>query len=191
MGRRITDVASAEFDALFAGFKHTAFRLETLQAYDVSYEIEPYRAFLAGRPRPRDAAKNAWTAMLAGAAADGKIVQRVHFVNEPLTDYLRYELEWSYPPNVEAGEDIRILPAKSVPPGDLSLLALNRVSDYWLFDSSDLWTMQYDRDGRFLWIEQVRDPSTIVSRALWRDAALHYAIPYTDYMRREELLRAS
>jgi len=34
-------------------------------------------------------------------------------VVEPLTDYLRYELGWSYPPNVKAGEDIRILPAEA------------------------------------------------------------------------------
>ena len=52
MGRRIADVTSAEFDALFTSFEHTAYRLETLQAYDVSYEVEPYRAFLAGHPRP-------------------------------------------------------------------------------------------------------------------------------------------
>ena len=50
MGRHITDITGAEFDALFTGFEHTAYRLETLQAYDVSYEEEPYRAFLAGRP---------------------------------------------------------------------------------------------------------------------------------------------
>ncbi len=191
VGTRITDVDSPAFHALFRSFKHTAYRLETLQTYDVSYEIEPYRAFLAGQPRPHDPSKNAWTAMLAESAAAGKIVRRVHLVNEPLTDYLRYELEWSYPPNVEAGEDIHILPSKGVPPGDLSLLVLNRVSDYWLFDSSDLWVMQYDRDGAFVYIQQVSDPSTIVQRALWRDAALHYAIPYTDYMRRRELLAAS
>ena len=191
VGQRITDVDSPEFHALFTAFKHTAYRLETLQVYDVSYEIEPYRAFLAGQPRPRDESKNAWTAMLREAKASGKIVQRVHLVREPLTDYLRYEFEWSYPPNVEAGEDIRILPSKSVPPGDLSPLVLNRVRDYWLFDSKDLWVMQYDHRGRFLNIEQVSDFSTIVSRACWRDAALHYAIPYAEYMRRRELLAAS
>ena len=191
VGRCITDVDSPEFHALFRNFKHTAYRLETLQVYDVSYEIEPYRAFLAGRPRPRDESKNAWTAMLRDSAAEGKIAQRVHLVREPLTDYLRYELEWSYPPNVEAGEDIRILPAKSVPPGDLSPLVLNMVRDYWLFDSRDLWVMGYDHRGRFLNIEQVDDPTTILTRALWRDAALHYAIPYADYMRRRELLAAS
>jgi len=190
MGTRITSVTSPEFDVLFTGFSHTAYRLETLQVYDVSYEIEPYRAFLAGRPRPRDAAKNAWTAMLAASAAEGKIVQRVRLVQEPLTDYSRYELEWSYPPNVAAGEDIRVLPADLPDPG-APVQTLAVMQDYWLFDSSDLWIMRYDRDGRFLDIQQVREPWAIVTHARLRDAALHYAIPYTDYMRRRELLAAS
>jgi hypothetical protein len=189
MGRRITDVTSAEFDALFTGFRHTAFRLETLQAYDVSYEIEPYNAFLAGQPRPQDSAKNAWTAMLAEASTSGKVVQRVHLVNEPLTDYLRYEMEWSYPPNIEAGEDIRILPVDITPADEVA--ALSVLEDYWLFDSRDLWAMRYDRDGKFIYIEQVSDPSQVVMRAYWRDAALHRAVPYADYVRRAEMSAAS
>ncbi len=144
MGRRITDVTSAEFDALFTGFEHTAYRLETLQAYDVSYEEEPYRAFLAGHPQPRDPAKNQWVSMIGDAVRAGKVFQRVHVVREPLTDYLRYELGWSYPPNVEAGEDIRILVAQ---PGSWPMSARGKIlpelKDYWLFDSSDLWVMEY------------------------------------------------
>jgi Family of unknown function (DUF6879) len=188
VGHRITDVASPEFDALFTNFEFTAYRLEALQRYDVSYEIEPYRAFTEGRPRPRDTAKNAWTAMLKDAVRNGKIVQRVHLVSEPLTNYLRYELEWSYPPNVEAGEDIRILPAHL---GTGYLAPLRILRDYWLFDSHDLWVMEYGPDGKFLAIEQVTDPGVIVARAFQRDAALHYAIPYADYMRRRELPAAS
>ena len=34
-------------------------------------------------------------------------------------------------------------------------------------------------------------PAVIVRHAYWRDAALHQAIPYRDYMRRAELLAAS
>src|SRR6266702_3867836 len=64
MGNRITDVASEEFGALFTGFSHTAYRLETLQEYDVSYEEEPYRAFLEGAQRPHDPAKDDWTTMI-------------------------------------------------------------------------------------------------------------------------------
>lgn len=185
MGRRITDVTSAEFDALFASFEHTAYRLETLQAYDVSYEVEPYRAFLTGHPQPRDLSKDQWVGMIRQATAAGKVFQRVHVVTEPLTDYLRYELGWSYPPNVEAGEDIRILSA-----GSGRWPGLPR-HDYWLFDSSDLWVMEYAGDGTFRWIEHVDDPGMIVKHAYWRDAALHQAIPYREYMKRAELLAAS
>ena len=104
---------------------------------------------------------------------------------EPLTDYLRYELGWSYPPNVEAGEDIRILPSQ---PGAGRPC---RDHDYWLFDSSDLWVMEYADDGAFRCIEQVDEPGDDRQAAYWRDAALHQAIPYRDYMRRAELLAAS
>ena len=63
--------------------------------------------------------------------------------------------------------------------------------DYWLFDSSDLWVMEYADDGTFRWIEHVDDPGMIVRHAYWRDAALHQAIPYREYMKRAELLAAS
>ncbi len=189
MSTRITDVTSAEFGALFTRFDHTADRWEGGQVYDVSYETVPYQAFLAGRPQPRDPAKSAWTAMLDAARITRKLVRRVHLVDEPLTDYLRYELGVSYPPNADAGEDIRILPADTIP--GTTLARLRALKDYWLFDSSDAWVMDYDRDGRFLGIEQVTDPDVIVSLAYWRDAALHYSLPYADYMRRTELLAAS
>src|SRR5690242_17822348 len=91
MGTRITDLEDPRFDALFTQFRHTAYRLESLQVYDVGYEIGPFRAFLAGQSRPRDESKNAWTEMLRNSRRDGKIVQRVHLVGETLTDYLRYE----------------------------------------------------------------------------------------------------
>ena len=185
MGRRIESVTSAEFDALFTSFEHTAYRLETLQQYDVSYEVEPYRAFMARESRPADQSKNEWAAMIRTAVASGKLFQRVHVVIEPLTDYLRYELEWSYPPNIEAGEDIRILPTRS---GEWPKLPRH---DYWLFDSSDLWVMEYADDGTFRWIERIDNPAMIVRHAYWRDTALHQAIPYRDYMHRAKLPAAS
>lgn len=187
MSDRIEDVGSEEFARLFTSFRHTAYRLETLQRYDVSYEEEPYRAFLAGEPQPEDPAKNDWTAMIRAAVGDGKVLQRVHLVTEPLTDYLRYEFEWSYEPNVEAGEDIRVLPTAEWPreaPQD----------DYWLFDSRDLWVMHYGDGGIFQYAELINDVDAgwMVSEAgYWRDAALHKAVPYRDYMRRALLRQAS
>jgi hypothetical protein len=189
MGRRITDLDSPEFAALFTTFRHTAYRLETLQHYGVGYEDESFRAFAAGEPLRTDPARDAWTGMVRAAVSEGKVFQRVHLVNEPLSEYLRYEMEWWYGPNAEAGDDVRILPADRVPPGVLP--ALVSCDDYWLFDSSELWVMHYGADGSFEYMRQVTDPGVIVSHAYWRDAALHYAIPFADYMRRAGLLAAS
>jgi hypothetical protein len=179
MGRRINDLGSAEFTALFERFAHTAYRLETLPAYGVGYEDESFRAFAAGESLASDPAREEWTALIRDAAVKGKIFQRVHLVNEPLSEYLRYEMEWWYGPNAEAGDDIRILPAWRVPPSERT--TLDTLRDYWLFDSRDLWVMNYDDDGRFLFAEQINDPDMIVRHTYWRDAALHYAIPYATY----------
>jgi hypothetical protein len=186
MGDRITDLDSAEFARLFTSFEHTAYRLERLQQYGVSYEDKSFRAFLADAPLTADHARDEWTAMVRRTVTAGKTLQRVHVVTEPLTDYMRYELEWWYGPNVKAGEDIRILPAP-LPEGGLLLPD----HDYWLFDSHHLWVMAYTPDGQFLHAERIDDPAQVVTHAYWRDAALHNAVPYTDYVRRMNLSAAS
>lgn len=185
MGPRITDLGSAEFAALFTDFEHTAYRLEALQTYGVGYEDQSFRAFVDGRPLTTDRARDDWTGMIRAAVAAGKVFQRVHVVREPLTDYLRYELAWWYGPNTDAGDDIRILVAQ---PDTWPTLPRH---DYWLFDSSHLWIMEYADDGAFRWMEQIDNPAMIVRYSYWRDAALHMAVPYRDYMRRAELLAAS
>lgn len=42
---------------------------------------------------------------------------------------------------------------------------LPELKDSWLFDSSDLWVMEYADDGAFLYIEQVTEPAMIVTAA--------------------------
>jgi hypothetical protein len=167
----------AEFDNLFSAFRHTAFRLETLDRYDVSYEEEPFRRFLAGEPKPHDDAKQAWVRTIADALAAGKRMERVHVVSEPPTDYLRFELAWGYPENVEAGEDIRILPVSlgSWPAGVPD-------QDFWLFDSKRVAVMHYDDRGRFRGAELVEGSDIVTQYCAWRDAAWHDAVPYKQYV---------
>ncbi len=179
---------STEYTALFDGFEHTAYRLETLQRYQQDDETEPLQRFLADEDQPHDPAKDRWVARIAAATAAGKTMQRVHIVVEPPSDYLRYELKWSYGPNVTAGEDIRIIPVRTGgwPAG------LPR-HDYWLFDSRLLCRMHYDEEMRFALAELIEDPAEIVKANHWRDAALHTAIPYHEYLasRADMLRRAS
>jgi hypothetical protein len=185
MGRCITDLDGAEFAALFTGFEHTAYRLERLPWYGVGYEDASFRAWRAQRRVQHDPDRDAWTGMVRDAVAAGKVFQRVHLVDE-LTDYLRYEFEYWYVANAAAGDDARVWPK---PPGGWP--AGLPSWDYWLFDSRDLWAMHYDGAFRFVRAEKIDDPAVIVECNYWRDAALHSAIPFADYMRRIQLTPAS
>ncbi|MGH3926006.1 MAG: DUF6879 family protein, partial [Pseudonocardiaceae bacterium] len=65
-----------------------------------------------------------------------------------------------------------------------------KATDYWLFDSAELYHQHYDSEGTWLGTEVVTDPARIVAACRWRDAALHLAMPWQDYIAaRPELAR--
>lgn len=171
---------SAEFAELFRTFRYSAYRLETLQSYGSSGEDTSLAAFLAGKPYQRHPGKVAWLETVGSNVSAGRIMQRVHVVIEPPSDYLRYELTWAYQPNVAIGEDIRIIPLQH---GDAWPEHVPRY-DYWLFDSFDLYRMVYADDDAGTWFgaERVTDPGAVADACFWRDAALFHATPWLDYI---------
>lgn len=95
---------AAEFAEKFHQFRYSAFRLETLQSYGNSAEDADFEAFVAGRPRPKNPGHEQWQAMVRATVHAGRIIQRVHVVTEPLSQYMRLELTWGYGLNAAAGE---------------------------------------------------------------------------------------
>ncbi len=172
--KRITREDREAFNALFTGVRESWFRLETLQAYNAG-EAEELQEFLAGRPRPRS--PGPWHDMIRGHVAAGRSLRRVHVIREPLTDYIRWEL-YAYRPNIEAGEDVRVLP---VPEGADWPVGVPEGLDFWLLDDREVWVMDYDRTGRFLACELVTDPGEVEQYRAWRDAALAASVPVGDY----------
>lgn len=168
----------AELRERFATFRYSLFRLEALQLYAGSGEEGARAAFQAGQPIPLSPALQGWTQMLRQRVGAGCTVQRVHVVTSPLTDYMRFELA-SYAPNVEAGEDVRIIPVPTGGgwPQDVPS------DDFWLIDSSELWSQRYDQRGTWLGVDLVPDPARIVQACRTRDAALHHSLPWADYLR--------
>jgi hypothetical protein len=157
------------------------FRLETLQFYDVSYELQAYRAFLDARTV--DLTPGPWQELIRRHAAAGRACRRVHVVREPLTSYLRYELAAPYARSAAAGERIGILVAAPGrwPDGVPSY-------DYWLFDD-ELWVMRYDHVGRFVAIEVDDDRSTVAEHRHAAEVAIAAATPVTEYWLRHRLSR--
>lgn len=164
---------------LFETFRESAFRLETLQYY-VLAEDEPRRqAFRAGRPLPPRPGKTESMRMVRDAVAAGKRVHRVHVVDLPLSDYIRYELG-VYPENIAAGEDVRIT-SRAAHPG---LEALD--TDFWLFDAQTskpavVW-FRYSADGQILGRDYSDDPAEVSRARGKRDLALAHSLPLDEFV---------
>ncbi|MGH3787971.1 MAG: DUF6879 family protein [Pseudonocardiaceae bacterium] len=167
------------FDDYFEHAEVNIFRLETLQSYGNSGEDRALAAFEAGEPHLITPAKREWITLVRDRTAAGCTMQRVHVVKEPVTDYLRFELTWSYAPNVDAGEDIGIVP---VPPGDSWPTELPQQTDFWLFDLSVLYALRYEPNGAWIAAEQLIEPVAIDQARRWRETALQLAKPWRLYI---------
>lgn len=176
VNRTFTSLDDEGFNRLFRDFRRTAFRLETLQRYDVTYEQEEFARFLAGESRGEFPGIKSWCETVAAAAAAGKYMHRVHVITEPISDYVRFECGWAYEHTVPAGEDVRLI---VVAEGDWPAEIPHY--DYWLFDSADLVAMHYDEQGKFLFGELTDDPDRIGQANQWRDLAVARSIPYRQY----------
>ncbi|MEU7022455.1 DUF6879 family protein [Streptomyces sp. NPDC046203] len=166
-------VAGEDFGKLFERFERTAFRLETLDTYDVEEERDEMARFFAGEDMGPEWDDNPWVRSMTD---QGKRVSRVHVLSSPLTDYLRYELA-AYPGNIKAGESIGII--------DRAERTVEGLSDhdFWLFDERDVYRMHYTDSGAFVGGELL--PADRLPEYLaYRDAALSAATPFASYWER-------
>jgi hypothetical protein len=173
----IKDLADPRFWALFTDFACDAFRLETLQEYAVSYEEGPFRDYLDGKPRYTHKDQAQWAANVAAKKAQGCSMSRVHIIQHPLTEYVRFELTWPYLDSVRAGEDVRLI---AVPRQEWP--AALPQEDFWLFDSRLALLMRYGAAGEFLGAELTEAHETVARCVDWRDEAMRLSVPYTEFM---------
>jgi hypothetical protein len=156
-------------------FTRTLFRLETLDHYAVDSDGDDFRRYLNGEPGPDLDRKGPWMEHIRDEVARGLHTYRVHVVDGPLTDYLRFEFEWGYAYNSAAGEHIRILDLSEQPRPD-GLID----EDFWLIDEEQAIRMHYDSAGRYLGAAVA--PSSLAPRyRTARDTAWSVAVPFTDY----------
>jgi len=159
----------------FDHFRHSAFRLETRQRYAIGgAEEERLRAFRQGRPRPeRSVTTNGYLAQVARATLAGKHWSRVHIVDWPLSEYLRYELV-GYVESAAVGEEILIASRDTSP----ELAGLRE--DFWLFDEGSRSEMAVVLDssdgGEFTGAREVRDAAGIEQCRQAKAAAMRHAV---------------
>lgn len=155
------------------GFKREAWRLETLPVYRVPSEDGDIRDFLAGQRLNPENYSSGYTEGLRKIKAEGKSKGRVHIVRQPLTDYLRFEFMY-YDVHSRAGDDIRILDVTDRPN------PLEGVSDFWLFDRSEVVLMNYEADGTQISRELYDgDPAPYIE---YQRIALAESVPFREYV---------
>jgi len=168
MGEQLT---GDDFNNLFRYFTSTAVRLEAQPVYTVTDERESIEEFLAGEPRPvTDFPFYAlWLERIRAATAEGKRVERVRVLEEPPTDYQRWEM-WSGQYNMAAGEVIRyITRSRTVEIG------LPARDDWWLFDFQRLAVMRFGALGEPLGGEIVSDPEIVARHSAWWALAVEHS----------------
>lgn len=154
----VREVLTVEQLSDFVTKHHTRdlFRLETLSFYNAASDDDDYHRYLRGEPAPTAKAKQPWFDRVRAAVTAGRAWRRVHAVTHPLPDYVRYECEWGYVPNTEAGEQIRI--AELTP-------ALASIGDFFVLDGEHVVRSRYDSDCRFAHAEVIHQHS---AHRLWR-----------------------
>jgi len=170
------EALAAQMDP-YATFTHSAFRLETLPQYLVEVEAEEFANFLKGEPVP-STVDTPWFRQMAAGTKAGKRWHRVHTVERPLSDYLRYEIE-GYRDCVLCGDDVRIADLGGHP----ELRAFTE--DFWLFDAEtdhpSVSLMRYDAEGHYLGNWRTRDPEIVAECIRQRDAALAASVPLEEF----------
>lgn len=160
-------------------FTHKAVRLETLQHYEVPGDEERQRAFHEGRPLPPRPEKIASVQIIRSAAEAGKRISRIHIVDQPLSDYVRYEIEAAYLENAAAGEEI-LIADRAADPG---LEALR--DDFVLFDADTdhaavIWYRYTDAGEIMGWDAGTAADVRACREAL--DLAHRHAVPLSQFL---------
>lgn len=158
-----------EITHLFADFERTAWRLETRRGYSTDRAGARFQAFMRGAmPEPQP--DHPWNENVRRAVAEGRHFARVRIIDEPPTDGQRF-LMATAAGNVDAGEDIRVLPrAKAMQLGLPDY-------DFWLFDSRTLVRMHIDDTDTTIGVEVITDAAEVLAACRARDAAWGAAAP--------------
>lgn len=174
MRRTLTDGDfSTEFWQMLATYRHTAWRWENQPVYEIADERRNFEAFLTGHPEDPmgDPYIAPWMLQVAEQVQAGRHIARVRVIEEPPTDYQRWEL-WLDRWNTAAGERIDYLTRSQAAALGGPLF---ENADWWLFDDSHVMLMHFDEAGRRVRVELTGDTVDVLAARLWRTRALHAA----------------
>ena len=165
---------------LFGRIRKEAFRLELLDCYHIEGEWEQFQQFKNSVKTVADEETENFCEIISQYDSEGKKIVRVHVIPKKLTDYLRFEIETGYIPQLRAGARIYLIHRETYS----HLLQQDyNPNDFWLFDNSIIIELEYDKEGHFLKERAIKDEKTIKEYITLKEKLIDNAIPLEDWLR--------
>ena len=169
--------SAAKVDELLRNARQSAVHLEmrdgymrddpAFHAWNTGYRVDKSDRQSWWRP---------WLDVVAEAVNCGVVIRRARIVSEPVSDYIRYEYDVTFP-NISAGEQIRWLPRRNA--SDLALPG----NDFWVFDDRVMLWTHFTGEGEISpegW-EVTEDLAQVKVCAAAFESAWDRAVPHGDY----------
>lgn len=156
--------------------KHSAVHLEMRDAYQPA--APDFIAWQRGKRLDPAADRSAWWRpfldVVTEVTARGVVMRRARIVSEPVTDYIRYEHDVTFP-NVVAGELVRWLPRRKA--ADLPLPG----TDLWMFDGERVLFTYFSGVGEVVDREWRTEPAVVELVNTAFEVVWERATPHEDY----------
>lgn len=166
-------ITEQELTEITASFKRSAVHLETRDAYGTEIELPRMARWIAGEPDDLEWLQD-WCQKIRNHVDAGRTVRRAKIVSEPLSDYQ----QWAHDvigPMVQAGEDIRWVPRRSVStvciPGN----------DYYLFDNERVVFLHYAGSGLNTTFTITTEPAVVEMCSTVFEKVWALSIRHSDY----------
>jgi Family of unknown function (DUF6879) len=172
-------------DECFAWYHTSAVRLETRPEYRAGEaEAERIQAWKRGLPRPeRSVRTNDYLREVAAGVLNGRERQRFRIVDEPISDYVRYQLV-GYGESQAAGEQVFIA-VRNGGTAEAAKALAGIMSDAWFFDlgteDERCVLMEYEADGTFTAAHLATSVDHRYLRKLLAKVAKH-SVPFNEYL---------
>ena len=133
-------------DELISTFKKSAKRLEILQEFHIEGgEWENFQKFKNGEVASAFPELVDWNEQIAEWTKQGKTVERVRVFENPLSDYLKYEIFEAYAPCALSGQKVNFVSRKQLD----KIAGKKKMKDFWIFDDKFVFEMDYDENHNY------------------------------------------
>ncbi|MET8132871.1 DUF6879 family protein [Streptomyces sp. NPDC005251] len=156
--------------------RHSAVHLEMRDAYQPN---DPeFIAWQKGKRLNPAADQSTWWRpfldVVTETTARGVVLRRARIISEPVTDYIKYEYDVTFP-NVVAGELVRWLPRRNA--ADVLLPG----TDLWMFDNSSVLFTYFSGIGEVVDREWCTEPTIVEMVSTSFEMVWERATPHEEY----------